>query len=135
MAVLLASGVIASCGQPSQEAASPSDDDAASEPAGVVNVYSARHYDTDDDLYDSFTEQTGIEINLIEGKSDELIERIKAEGEASPADVFITADAGRLWRADEEGLLQPVSSELQQSLLICRLRSRSRWIFNAGQLF
>lgn len=122
MAVLLASGVIASCGQPSQEAASLSDDDAASEPAGVVNVYSARHYDTDDDLYDSFTEQTGIEINLIEGKSDELIERIKAEGEASPADVFITADAGRLWRADEEGLLQPVSSELLEERVPENLR-------------
>lgn len=76
----------------------------------VVNVYSARHYDIDDDLYDSFTEQTGIQVNLIEGSSDELLERIVNEGENSPADVFITVDAGRLWRAEEAGILQPVES-------------------------
>ncbi|MEX0894668.1 MAG: hypothetical protein WDZ36_02825, partial [Balneolaceae bacterium] len=63
-----------------------------------VNIYSSRHYDTDLELYDSFTEQTGIEINLIEGGSDELIERIRNEGVNSPADVVITVDAGRLWR-------------------------------------
>jgi iron(III) transport system substrate-binding protein len=77
----------------------------------VVNLYSSRHYDTDDALYDSFTEQTGIEVNLIEAEADELIERIKSEGANSPADVLITVDAGRLWRAEEEGLLQPVESE------------------------
>ena len=61
---------------------------------GEVNIYSSRHYDTDERLYSDFTEATGIEINLIEGKEDELIERMKAEGANSPADVFITADAG-----------------------------------------
>jgi iron(III) transport system substrate-binding protein len=78
----------------------------------VVNIYSSRHYDTDERLYSDFTEATGIEINLIEGKEDELIERMKAEGANSPADVFITADAGRLWRADEAGLFQAVESEV-----------------------
>ncbi|MEL7505668.1 MAG: Fe(3+) ABC transporter substrate-binding protein, partial [Cyanobacteria bacterium J06554_6] len=77
---------------------------------GVVNVYSARHYDVDDELFSRFTEQTGIEVNVIEGNSDELIERIQTEGENSPADVFITVDAGRLWRAEEAGIFQPANS-------------------------
>ncbi len=77
----------------------------------VVNVYSARHYNTDSELYEGFTEQTGIKVNIIEGKDSELLERIKGEGENSPADVFITVDAGRLWRAEEEGMFQPSASE------------------------
>ncbi len=77
----------------------------------VVNVYSARHYDTDLRLYSDFTAQTGIKVNLIEGTEDQLIERIKAEGQNSPADVLITVDAGRLWRAEQAGLFQPISSE------------------------
>ena len=77
-----------------------------------VNVYSARHYDTDQALYAEFTEQTGIEVNLIEGGSDELIERVKSEGLNSPADILITVDAGRLWRAEEADILQPFESEV-----------------------
>ncbi len=80
--------------------------------AQELNLYSSRHYDTDEALYTDFEEQTGITINRIEGDGDELIERIKAEGEDSPADVLITVDAGRIWRADQEGLLEPVESEL-----------------------
>jgi iron(III) transport system substrate-binding protein len=79
---------------------------------GEVNIYSSRHYDTDERLYSEFTAATGIQVNLIEGKDDELIERLKAEGANSPADVFITVDAGRIWRADQAGLLAPVQSEL-----------------------
>jgi iron(III) transport system substrate-binding protein len=78
----------------------------------VLNVYSARHYDTDQAVYDSFTEKTGVTIQLVEGKSDELIERLKAEGKNSVADVFITVDAGRLWRAEQAGILQPTESTL-----------------------
>ncbi|MEX0844059.1 MAG: Fe(3+) ABC transporter substrate-binding protein [Balneolaceae bacterium] len=77
-----------------------------------VNVYSARHYDTDQALYSEFTEKTGIEVNLIEGGSDELIERVKSEGINSPADILITVDAGRLWRAEEADILQPFESEI-----------------------
>lgn len=77
---------------------------------GQVNIYSARHYNTDDQLYDGFTEKTGIDVNLIEGKDDELIERIKSEGANSPADILITVDAGRLWRAAEAGIFAPVES-------------------------
>ena len=60
----------------------------------VVNVYSARHYDTDDELIQRFTSETGIKVNLIEGNSDTLLARIKQEGDLSAADVFITVDAG-----------------------------------------
>ena len=76
----------------------------------VVNVYTARHYDTDLALYERFTETTGIKVNLIEGSSDGLIERIVSEAEFSPADMLITVDAGRLWRAAEAGVFQPVVS-------------------------
>lgn len=79
---------------------------------GEVNIYSSRHYDTDERLYSDFTDATGIKVNLIEAKDDELIERLKAEGANSPADVFITVDAGRIWRADQAGLLAPVQSEV-----------------------
>ena len=87
-----------------------------------VNVYSARHYDTDLELYDNFTEKTGIEVNLIEGGSDELIERINSEGINSPADVLITVDAGRLWRAKEAGVLQAYNSELLNDVIPQELR-------------
>ena len=79
--------------------------------AGSLNIYTSRHYQADEALYDAFTEATGITVNRIEGKGDALIERLKAEGVNSPADVFITADAGRLWRADQAELFQPVASK------------------------
>jgi iron(III) transport system substrate-binding protein len=82
---------------------------------GVVNLYSSRHYDTDDGLYTAFTEQTGIEVRRIEGEADELIARMQAEGANSPADVFITVDAGRMWRAENAGLLQPFESAVVES--------------------
>jgi iron(III) transport system substrate-binding protein len=75
-----------------------------------VNVYSSRHYDTDDQIFRAFTAETGIRVNIIEGGEDALIERIRNEGANSPADVLITVDAGRLWRAQQAGILQPVSS-------------------------
>ncbi|NDJ17713.1 Fe(3+) ABC transporter substrate-binding protein [Myxacorys almedinensis] len=83
----------------------------------VVNLYSARHYDTDNALYDGFTKKTGIKVNLVEAEADKLIERIKSEGANSPADVLITVDAGRLWRAQEAGLLRPVKSSVLESTI------------------
>ena len=88
----------------------------------VVNVYSARHYDTDEAMYERFTEETGIEVNLIEGGSDALIERIKSEDRFSPADMLITVDAGRLWRADQEGVFQSVDSDVLNSRIPGYLR-------------
>ena len=89
---------------------------------GQVNIYSSRHYNTDDQLYDGFTEKTGISINLIEGKDDELIERIKSEGANSPADILITVDAGRLWRAAEAGIFAPVESEVLEEKIPANLQ-------------
>ncbi|WP_020592231.1 Fe(3+) ABC transporter substrate-binding protein [Kiloniella laminariae] len=77
----------------------------------VVNVYTERHYQTDDALYAGFTKETGIKVNLIEGKGAELVERIKSEGENSPADILVTVDAGNLWRADQDGIFKSVSSD------------------------
>lgn len=88
----------------------------------VVNLYTARHYDSDLALYEKFTQQTGIKVNRIEGKADELVARIKAEGANSPADLFIAADAGALWRAQQAGLFQPVSSEALQARVPANLR-------------
>ncbi len=85
---------------------------AQADAAGELNLYSSRHYDTDERLYSDFEKQTGIKINRIEDKADALIERMKAEGANSPADVLLTVDAGRLWRADQAGLLQPVTTEV-----------------------
>lgn len=88
----------------------------------VVNLYSARHYDTDDDIYESFTNNTGIRVNLVEAEADQLIERIKSEGANSPADVLLTVDAGRLWRAQEEGLFEKVSSPILTQAIPASLR-------------
>jgi iron(III) transport system substrate-binding protein len=76
----------------------------------VVNVYSHRHYDTDQMLFDRFTELTGIEVRVVTASADDLITRLATEGEASPADVLITVDAGRLHRAKEQGLLRTTRS-------------------------
>ncbi|GAB4361654.1 MAG: Fe(3+) ABC transporter substrate-binding protein [Cyanophyceae cyanobacterium] len=88
----------------------------AQAPAGELNLYSGRHYDSDQQIYDAFTQATGIRVNLIEGEADTLIERIQAEGPNSPADVLITVDAGRLWRADRAGLFAPISQSAAPNL-------------------
>lgn len=88
----------------------------------VLNLYSARHYDTDNALYESFEQKTGFKIRLIEAEADKLIERIKSEGANSPADVLITVDAGRLARAQAEGILQPASSRILQTNIPASLR-------------
>jgi iron(III) transport system substrate-binding protein len=94
----------------------------------VLNVYSSRHYQTDEALYANFTKQTGIKINRIEASDDALIERLKSEGERSPADVIITVDAGRLWRAEQLGLFQPVQSRVLESRVPASFRDpEGRW--------
>jgi len=77
----------------------------------VLNLYSARHYQTDQMLYDQFTRQTGIKINRIEADDNALLERLRTEGRNSPADVILMVDAARLWRAQAEGMFQPVKSK------------------------
>jgi iron(III) transport system substrate-binding protein len=76
----------------------------------VLNLYTARHYATDEAFYTGYTKATGIKINRIEGGEDALFERIKTEGANSPADVFLTVDVARLWRAEQAGIFAPVKS-------------------------
>lgn len=92
------------------------------EGAEVVNVYSHRHYDTDRALYEAFTEETGIEVRVVEAGADELIQRLEAEGERTEADLLITVDAARLNRAKSMGLLQSASSELLEERIPEHLR-------------
>ena len=89
---------------------------------GEVNLYSSRHYDTDLAMYEDFTRETGIKVNRIEADADALIERIQSEGEFSPADLLITVDAGRLWRAEEAGVLAPVTSDVLNERIPAHLR-------------
>lgn len=90
--------------------------------AGDINLYSARHYDTDRALYDAFTKETGIRVRLIEGQADQLIERIRNEGVNSPADVFLTVDAARLARAAQAGILAPHGSKVIEERVPAGLR-------------
>ncbi len=76
-----------------------------------VNLYSDRHYEVDNEIFEEFTKETGIKVNIIRAKADELINRLEQEGANSPADLLITVDAGRLYRAQEKGLLQAINSE------------------------
>ena len=102
--------LLAACAQESETdapATAPEETD-----PGEVNVYSGRHYDSDLAIYDAFTEETGIRVNIIEAGGSELIERIAQEGETSPADIFITADAGHLWRADQRGVFQSIDNKV-----------------------
>ncbi len=78
----------------------------------TLHIYSSRHYDTDQALYDNFTKQTGIQIERVDGKGDALIARLEQEGQNSPADLFITVDSGRLWRAEQAGLFAPIKSDI-----------------------
>jgi len=95
-----------------------------------LNLYSARHYQTDEALYENFTKQTGIRIKRIEGKEDELLERIKNEGANSPADVFITVDAARLAQADALGLFAPVKSKVLEERIPANLRTADWFAFS-----
>ncbi len=96
----------------------------------VLNLYSARHYQTDEVLYSNFTKQTGIRINRIEGKEDELIERLRNEGANSPADVFLTVDAARLADAHELGLFAPVKSKVLETRIPAHLRAEDWFSFS-----
>ncbi|HEX9182240.1 MAG TPA: Fe(3+) ABC transporter substrate-binding protein [Burkholderiales bacterium] len=94
----------------------------------VLNLYSSRHYQTDEALYTGFTKATGIKVNRIEAGEDALIERIRNEGARSPADVLVTVDAGRLWRAEQLGLFQPVKSAVLESRIPASFREpEGKW--------
>lgn len=93
-----------------------------------IGVYSGRHYNTDKDLYSAFTARTGIKVKLLEGKDDALIERLRSEGSASPADVLVLVDAARLDKAARLDLFQPIRSENLERDVPAPLRdSKGRW--------
>ncbi|MEL6296486.1 MAG: extracellular solute-binding protein [Pseudomonadota bacterium] len=100
---------------------------------GELNLYSSRHYDTDERLYSDFTEQTGITINRIEANADELIARMIAEGRNSPADVLLTVDTSRLERAKDAGVLQAVESEVLESRIPAYLQDSDNHWFGFSQ--
>lgn len=119
IAGLLAFAVAACSGADQAERGDPLE---GVEITGEVNIYSSRHYDTDLALYTDFTKQTGIKVNRIEADADALIERIVREEEYSPADLLITVDAGRLWRAEQAGILAAVDSDTLNDRLPSYLR-------------
>ena len=100
---------------------------------GELNLYSSRHYDTDERLYSDFTEATGITINRIEGKADELIERMKAEGVNSPADILLTVDTSRLERAKDAGVLQSIDSDVLKARIPANLQDADKQWFGFSQ--
>ncbi|MBK0326281.1 Fe(3+) ABC transporter substrate-binding protein [Rhodobacteraceae bacterium F11138] len=100
---------------------------------GELNLYSSRHYDTDERLYSDFEEATGITINRIEGKADELIARMQAEGANSPADVLLTVDTSRLERAKDAGVLQAIDSETLETRVPAYLQDSDNQWFGFSQ--
>ena len=121
---LCAALILSACGREAEDApaaAAPAD-------AGVLNLYTARHYDSDQLIYDGFKRATGITVRTIQSPPALLVEKMKAEGAASPADVVLMADAGALWRAQEAGLLQPVTTPLLERRIPAHLRDdQGRW--------
>lgn len=100
---------------------------------GELNIYSSRHYDTDEQLYSEFEEATGITINRIEGNADELIARMTAEGENSPADILITVDTSRLTRAKDAGVLQSIESDVLEARVPGYLQDEDNQWFGFSQ--
>ena len=125
---IAALAVLAGCGQPATrtpaegaEAPAAPEADAAGE---VLNIYSARHYDSDKAMYARFEELSGIKVNVRESGAPELLEAMKAEGADSPADVIIVSDAGALYRFQSEGFTQPVRSEKLEAAIPAQLREK-----------
>lgn len=95
----------------------------------VINVYSARHYDADKEMYEEFQKDTGIKVNVIEGKAPELLERLKREGSDTQADVFVTSDIANLYQAVDAGLTQNVESEIVNKNIPSNLRGENNeWV-------
>ena len=98
-----------------------------------VNLYSARKEALIKPLLDEFTRETGIKVNLVTGKASALLKRLVTEGRNTPADLFITTDAGRLHRAREAGVLQPVSSQQLNSVVPANLRDADGYWYGLSQ--
>lgn len=114
--------VAAGCSSPASNETANETDNTAEVEEKVVNLYTSRHYDADDVLYQKFTDETDIKVNVIKSDADELIERLSREGEDTEADLFIAADVARLYRAKDKGLLQSVDSEVLKANIPENLR-------------
>lgn len=100
-----------------------------SDEAEELTVYTHRHYESDQDLFKQFEKETNIKLNIVNASADELIQKMSLEGEQSPADVLITVDAGRLYRAKSQNLLQPISSQLIDSIVPTHLKDENgQWV-------
>jgi iron(III) transport system substrate-binding protein len=110
-AALLAASVFASTSANAQEQ--------------VLNLYSARHYSTDEALYSNFTKATGIKINRVDADDAGILARLKAEGAASPADVILLVDAARLWKGEIDGLFAPIQSKLLDDAIPAQFRAKA----------
>ncbi|UHA74682.1 Fe(3+) ABC transporter substrate-binding protein [Paenibacillus sp. 481] len=135
LVTLMALLVLAGCGSSPAETKtanpeSPKKDAAATtDKEKVVNIFTARHYDSDSVMFDEFTKQTGIKINEIKGTAEELVERMKREGESTEADLFITVDGGVLNYAKQNGVLQPIQSEQVDKNVPKQLRdTENNWV-------
>src|SRR6476469_2618804 len=91
----------------------------------VLNLYSARHYSTDEALYNNFTKATGIKINRVDADDAGILARLKAEGAASPADVILLVDAARLYKAEVDGLFQPIKSKVLDDAIPAQYRAKA----------
>jgi iron(III) transport system substrate-binding protein len=98
---------------------------AASAQDATLNIYSARHYPTDEALYTNFTKATGIKINRVDADDAGILARLKAEGIASPADVILLVDASRLWKGEAEGLFQPINSKILNEAIPTQYRGKA----------
>ena len=138
MALALTFSLLAACGSGGngggsaaspEPGGSPSESAQPSQSGGEVNIYTARHYDVDNELYQMFTEKTGIKVNVVDGSAAELIERLKREGASTPADLFITVDGGILDTAKKAGILQPMESDVINQQVPQQYRdSENYWI-------
>ncbi len=90
----------------------------------VLNIYSARHYPTDEALYSDYTKATGIKLNRVDSDDAGIVARLKAEGSASPADIILLVDAARLWRGEVEGLFLPIQSKVLETAVPAQLRAK-----------
>lgn len=114
--------VLAACGGGADSPEAPASQPGPRADAGVLNIYSGRHYDSDQVLYGAFEEQTGITVRVREAGAPQLLETLRAEGANSPADVVIAADAGTLWRFKDAGLLQGVESDALEAAIPANLQ-------------
>ncbi|MRX74078.1 extracellular solute-binding protein [Bacillus lacus] len=125
LVLLLALAALAGCGNTGQNnsaSENQTEEKQETQEPGEVNLYTSRHYESDVELYKIFEEETGIKVNVVEGKGDELLERLNMEGESTEADLFFTADAGNLHTAKESGLFQTVESKIIEENIPEKLR-------------